>query len=42
MGLFDYTKKLRTGRTAAGKAAKSASEQSKEFGGETQAKQQAL
>ena len=42
MGLFDFTKKFRTGRTAAGKAADAASVQAKELGGETLAQQQAL
>jgi len=42
MGLFDFTKKFRTGRTAAGKAGDAAAAQAKELGVQTLAEQQAL
>ena len=42
MGLFDFTKKFRTGRTAAGKAGDAAAAQATEFGNQTLAEQQAL
>jgi len=42
MGLFDFTKNFRTGRTAAGKAGDAAAIQAKELGAQTLAEQQAL
>lgn len=42
MGLFDFTKKFRTGRTAARKAGDAAALQAKELGGQTLAEQEAL
>jgi len=42
MGLFDFTKNFRTGRTAAGKAADAASAQATDLGNQTLNEQQAL
>lgn len=42
MGLFDFTKKFRTGKTAAGKAGDAAAAQATDLGSQTLAEQQAL
>ena len=42
MGLFDFTKKFRTGRTSARKAGDAAAVQAKDLGAQTLAEQQAL